>query len=127
MAFALLRRLSIPAHERTFMLLVTDVGTIVFLPPLLTRFAREAGRLTLRAVPLDSRHFEAKLESGEADLALGAFPGAPRGLSSRSPNTGTKDVTAILATVGLGPHRSRRSRSPVPSVSKGKSSARFGG
>jgi DNA-binding transcriptional LysR family regulator len=66
--------------ERAFTLLVTDVGTMVFLPPLLTRIAGEGGRLTLRAVPLDSRHFEAKLESGEADLALGAFPGAPRGL-----------------------------------------------
>jgi DNA-binding transcriptional LysR family regulator len=66
--------------ERAFKLLVTDVGTIVFLPPLLSRLAREGGRLTLCAVPLDSRHFESKLESGEADLALGAFPGAPRGL-----------------------------------------------
>ena len=66
--------------ERAFKLLVTDVGTIVFLPPLLTRLASDGGGLTLRAVPLDSRHFEAKLESGEADLALGAFPGAPRGL-----------------------------------------------
>jgi DNA-binding transcriptional LysR family regulator len=66
--------------ERVFKLLVTDVGTIVFLPPLLTRIAGEGGRLGLRAVPLDSRHFESKLESGEADLALGAFPGAPRGL-----------------------------------------------
>lgn len=66
--------------ERAFRLLVTDVGAIVFLPPLITRFAREGGRLSLHAVPLDSRHFETKLESGEADLALGAFPGAPRGL-----------------------------------------------
>lgn len=66
--------------DRIFKLLVTDVGTIVFLPPLLTRVASEGGRLSLRAVPLDSRHFDSKLESGEADLALGAFPGAPRGL-----------------------------------------------
>lgn len=68
------------ATERAFKLLVTDVGTIVFLPPLLTRIAREGGRLSLHAVPLDSRRFESKLESGEADLALGAFPGASRGL-----------------------------------------------
>src|SRR5215471_1198521 len=66
--------------DRIFKLLVTDVGTIVFLPPLLTRVASEGSRLTLRAVPLDSRHFELKLESGEADLALGAFPAAPSGL-----------------------------------------------
>jgi DNA-binding transcriptional LysR family regulator len=60
--------------------LVSDVGTILFLPPLVTRIAGEGSRLSLRAVPLDSRHFELKLESGEADLALGAFPGAPRAL-----------------------------------------------
>src|SRR5262249_56958380 len=66
--------------DRVFKVLVTDVGTIHFLPPLLTRIAGEGGRLSLRAVPLDARHFELKLESGEADLALGAFPGAPRGL-----------------------------------------------
>ena len=66
--------------ERAFTLLVTDVGTVVFLPPLLSRIAGEGSKLGLRAVPLNSRHFEAKLESGDADLALGAFPGAPRGL-----------------------------------------------
>jgi DNA-binding transcriptional LysR family regulator len=59
--------------DRVFKLLVTDVGTIVFLPPLLTRIASEGSKLTLRAAPLDSRHFELKLEPGEADLALGAF------------------------------------------------------
>ena len=46
--------------ERAFRLLVTDVGTIVFLPALLSRVARDGGRITVRAVPLDSRHFEAK-------------------------------------------------------------------
>jgi len=31
-------------------------------------------------MPLDSRQFELKLEAGEADLALGAFPDAARHL-----------------------------------------------
>ena len=31
-------------------------------------------------MPLDSRQFELKLEAGEADLALGAFPKAARHL-----------------------------------------------
>jgi DNA-binding transcriptional LysR family regulator len=66
--------------DRVFKVLVSDVGTIHFLPQLVTRIAREGSGLSLRAVPLDSRHFEFKLESGEADLALGAFPAAPRGL-----------------------------------------------
>jgi DNA-binding transcriptional LysR family regulator len=66
--------------HRVFRLLVTDVGMIVFLPPLMSRMASEGPKLSLHAVPLDSRHFESKLETGEADLALGAFPKAPRGL-----------------------------------------------
>ena len=37
-------------------------------------------RVNIRAMPLDSRQFELKLEAGEADLALGAFPKAARHL-----------------------------------------------
>jgi DNA-binding transcriptional LysR family regulator len=66
--------------ERVFRLLVSDVGMILFLPSLMNRVSREGHKLGLHAVPLDSRHFESKLASGEADLALGAFPRAPRGL-----------------------------------------------
>jgi DNA-binding transcriptional LysR family regulator len=65
---------------RSFRLLVSDVGMIRFLPLLTARLAAAGPRLTLEAVPLDSRRFEAKLASGEADLALGWFPRAPRGL-----------------------------------------------
>src|SRR5262249_6462067 len=36
--------------------------------------------LRLRAVPYDSKHFGLRLETGETDLALGAFPRAPHGL-----------------------------------------------
>jgi DNA-binding transcriptional LysR family regulator len=68
------------ASERRFRLLVTDVGMIRFLPPLTARLAAAGPRLTLEAVALDARHFELKLASGDADLALGAFPYAPRGL-----------------------------------------------
>jgi DNA-binding transcriptional LysR family regulator len=63
-----------------FKVLTTDTGFAFLLPLLLSKMAKEGPKLTLQAVPLDSRHFEAKLESGEADLALGAFPRAPRGL-----------------------------------------------
>ena len=66
--------------DRMFKVLTTDVGSARFLPLLLSKMAKEGPKLTLQAVPLDSRHFESKLESGEADLALGAFPKAPRGL-----------------------------------------------
>lgn len=62
--------------DRLFGLLVTDVGMVRFLPPLLERMAEAAPRVRLRAVPLGSWQIESKLESGEADLALGAFPRA---------------------------------------------------
>jgi DNA-binding transcriptional LysR family regulator len=66
--------------ERTFKLLVSDVGMIIFLPALTRRLAKEGPRLRAHAVPLGSTHFESKLESGEVDLALGAFDTAAPGL-----------------------------------------------
>jgi DNA-binding transcriptional LysR family regulator len=66
--------------DRTFSLLLTDVGMIRFLPPLIARVGVVAPRVSIRAMPLDSRQFELKLEAGEADLAFGAFPGAARHL-----------------------------------------------
>jgi DNA-binding transcriptional LysR family regulator len=66
--------------DRTFSLLLTDVGMIRFLPPLIARVGAIAPRVSIRAMPLDSRQFELKLEAGEADLALGAFPKAARHL-----------------------------------------------
>ncbi len=53
---------------------------IHFLPPLIARVAAIAPKVNIRAMPLDARQFELKLEAGEADLALGAFPKAARHL-----------------------------------------------
>ena len=66
--------------ERTFRLLLSDVGMIHVLPSLTAHLAAAGPHLALQAVPLDARHFEVKLAAGEADLALGAYPHAPRGL-----------------------------------------------
>jgi DNA-binding transcriptional LysR family regulator len=68
------------ASKRIFGLLSSDVGMARFLAPLTSRLAAEGADLSLRSVPLATRHFESKLESGEADLAIGAFPKAPPGL-----------------------------------------------
>jgi DNA-binding transcriptional LysR family regulator len=62
--------------QRTFSLLLTDVGMVRFLPPLIAHLAKVAPNIKVRAIPLDSRNFVRKLETGEADLALGAFPRA---------------------------------------------------
>jgi DNA-binding transcriptional LysR family regulator len=66
--------------RREFRLLLTDVGTIHFLPAILRRLGEEAEGIRLLAVPMDSRQLETKLESGEADIAVGVFPHASRGL-----------------------------------------------
>lgn len=66
--------------ERTFRLLLSDVGMLWFLPPLAAHLAQAAPRATVEAVPLDARQFAARLAAGDADLALGAYPNAPRGL-----------------------------------------------
>ncbi len=71
----------VPATStRAFKLLVSEVGMVVFLPALMRRVAQDGPRLSVDAVPLDARSYETKLESGEADLALGAFPKAALGL-----------------------------------------------
>jgi DNA-binding transcriptional LysR family regulator len=64
--------------DRLFSLLLTDVGMIHFLPPLIARVAAIAPKISVRAVPLDARQFEHRLETGEADLAFGAFLQAAR-------------------------------------------------
>ena len=66
--------------DRQFSLLLTDVGMVRFLPPLVARIAVLAPNIKIRSVPLDARQFEYRLESGEADLAFGAFPRAARHL-----------------------------------------------
>ncbi|HVG51912.1 MAG TPA: LysR family transcriptional regulator [Xanthobacteraceae bacterium] len=61
---------------REFSLIVTEVGMTMLVPPIIAHFEKEGPGLRLRAVPLDSRPFETRLEAGEADVAIGAFPGA---------------------------------------------------
>jgi DNA-binding transcriptional LysR family regulator len=68
------------SSHRKFKLIVSDVGMLLFLPALTARLAASGPKLKLEAVPLDSHHFEARLASGEADLALGAYAKAPGNL-----------------------------------------------
>ncbi len=68
------------SSQRKFRLLLTDVGVIHFLPVLLQRLERVAPAVQLQVMDMDSRLLVAKLESGEADIAVGAFPQANHGL-----------------------------------------------
>ncbi|MDB5461081.1 MAG: hypothetical protein JWO72_2822 [Caulobacteraceae bacterium] len=61
---------------REFTALVTEVGMIQFIPSLMRRLEESGPGLSLRALPLDSRAFEARLEAGEADVAVGFLPEA---------------------------------------------------
>src|ERR1700747_2646563 len=49
------------SSDRLFSLLLTDVGMIRFLPPLIARMAAIAPNISVRAVPLDARQFEYRL------------------------------------------------------------------
>jgi len=62
--------------RREFSLLVTEVGMVRFVPPLISHLEKMGRGLRLRAIPLDSRELGARLETGEADVAIGVFPGA---------------------------------------------------
>lgn len=63
------------SSNREFKVLVTEGGMIRLLPPLMHDFERAGRGLRLKALPFDSREFAAKLETGEADVALGGVPG----------------------------------------------------
>ncbi|HTK34293.1 MAG TPA: LysR family transcriptional regulator [Caulobacteraceae bacterium] len=66
--------------RREFTLLLTEVGAIQFAPPLVGRLQAAGPGLALRVLALDTRSFAARLEAGEADLAIGAFPEASASL-----------------------------------------------
>jgi DNA-binding transcriptional LysR family regulator len=64
------------ASDREFTVLLTEVGMIQLAPPLMAALQDAGAALRLRALALDTRSFAARLEAGEADLAIGAFPEA---------------------------------------------------
>jgi len=61
---------------REFSCLVTEVGMIQFVPALMRRLEQAGPGLSLRAVPLDNRPVEPRLEAGEADVAVAYLPEA---------------------------------------------------
>jgi DNA-binding transcriptional LysR family regulator len=65
----------VPSTTRTtFTFAMSDVGEMVFLPPLLSRIQKLAPHATLRTAALNPRDLERALEHGEVDLAIGYFP-----------------------------------------------------
>ncbi len=60
---------------RAFVLCMSDIGEMVFLPRLLKYLDEQAPHVQIKTVALSSRELEDGLSSGEVDLAVGYFPG----------------------------------------------------
>jgi DNA-binding transcriptional LysR family regulator len=64
------------ASTREFSVIVTEAGMIHLLLPIIRHLEKLGPGLKLKALALDYRQVEPRLESGEADIAIGAFPKA---------------------------------------------------
>jgi DNA-binding transcriptional LysR family regulator len=60
--------------QRSFTLLMPDIGEVAFLPGVLRRLRQEAPHVRLQAVSKPRMAAAAALEAGEAELAVGFFP-----------------------------------------------------
>lgn len=66
--------------RRAFTLCMTDMGELVFLPPLIKRLRIPAPHCTRRSRQVPVAQIEPLLSSGEVDLELGSLRAAPSGL-----------------------------------------------
>lgn len=62
------------ASDRTFVLSMSDIGEMVFLPKLLKHLASAAPSVRVKVVSLSPDRLEPALEKGIVDLAVGYFP-----------------------------------------------------
>jgi DNA-binding transcriptional LysR family regulator len=60
---------------RTFNIIMSDVSQFLYLPALIARLSSEAPHVVIRARPVPSKAPHVLLETGEVDLAVGAFTG----------------------------------------------------
>jgi DNA-binding transcriptional LysR family regulator len=65
---------NVSADGVTFSIALSDVGEMVFLPPILERVKTLAPRACVRSVSVPPAQLESALEGGEIDLAVGYFP-----------------------------------------------------
>lgn len=62
------------SSDRTFVINTTDIGEMVFVPPLLAALRTYAPRASIQSVSLSARELCEALSSGEVDLAIGYMP-----------------------------------------------------
>ncbi len=60
--------------NRTFQILMSDIGELVYLPVLITRLGTVAPEVNLRILQLPRESYQDALARGEADLAIGYLP-----------------------------------------------------
>jgi len=69
--------------SRTFVLAMTDIGEIYFLPPLMNLMARIAPSVCVRTVRNAAGNLKDEMEAGRVDLALGLLPDLKAGFFQR--------------------------------------------
>lgn len=75
------RRDFVPRSEiRTYTIIMTDIGEIVFLPRLLRHLREEAPGISIRTVQLSADETPRALEAGEVNLAIGYMPDLKTGV-----------------------------------------------
>ena len=71
------------AEEHTFRIAMADATSALVLPPLIRELESIDARANVHVLPLTTRDPRALLEQGEADFAIGYFPGATSALQSQ--------------------------------------------
>lgn len=69
---------------RTFKIAALDVGHAYFFPRLISIFEKDAPHVSLKGVPLGLHSLIDELETGETDVAIGAFPKLYGGVYERT-------------------------------------------
>ena len=66
-------------YNRTFQILMSDIGELVYLPRLINKLKIAAPNVNLRVLQLPRESYQNAFLSGEADLAIGFLPGLKAG------------------------------------------------
>jgi DNA-binding transcriptional LysR family regulator len=84
-----------PVNEsRTFRIAASEVGHVLLFPSLIELLAKQGPHIKLTAVPLGLHSLIRELETGEADIAIGAFPELYAGVYERTLFTETYTCVA---------------------------------
>ncbi len=66
-------------YNRTFQILMSDIGELVYLPRLINKLKTAAPNVNLRVLQLPRESYQNAFASGEADLAIGFLPALKAG------------------------------------------------